>query len=341
MSSIAVKAASTALIRMIRAGKLSAPSIARAAQGMDPGQFRFLRNLGRGQFNMADEVVGNVGNVTGQLVRKLPAHAYSEPQDAYKGLKSFVDQTNQQIPTPSGAPLIAPYEAVNSRGAFQQLANRTIHTPRSLDDAVAATARDYGIPKSFLDRDSVARLPLPEALRTLDDLHPGNIGPGGQIIDFTAPKSGLGWAPRTAQRVSTSGIAPNPTHIPGGFDELANLADRTPAQQAQYNAVNNSIRRFYAQPTAVRQNYPGAVPRMAGMPTQPMAATQTWRPQPHAAQRALQQTLDQHPPVSNWQPPQPRRPSNMRRIAPYVAGGAAAGGGGGLLYDYIRSRGGK
>lgn len=71
--SILTKHASTALIRRMQQGLLSPHTIQRAAAAMPEGKFRFVKNLGRGQFSVADQVVGNFGQgAAGQAVRKMP-----------------------------------------------------------------------------------------------------------------------------------------------------------------------------------------------------------------------------------------------------------------------------
>jgi hypothetical protein len=284
------KEASTALVRAIQAGKLAAPSIQRAAKAMAPGKFRFLGNLGRGQFNVADKVVGNVGGHAGEMVRKLPAHAYVDPQDAYKGLKEFVDKANKQLPTATGVPAVAPYTAVNSRGAFQRIGNQSIHTPESFAKNLAEESRSLGVPKGWLNQDAIAKMPAEGAANLMGDLHPGNIGPGGQIIDFAAP--GIGWAPNTARRIS-SDTARLSDRIPGGWDTMANVTDPTRKQLAQNNGINNSIRAFYAQSPAQRA---AAIPSLGSLPaTTPVPSGPAGWPSARSA-------------LSGPRPIQPRRP---------------------------------
>lgn len=344
MSSNGVKAAATALIRMMRAGKLSAPSISRAAQGMDPGKFRFVRNLGRGQFNLADEVVGNVGGHAGPMVRKLPAHAYTRPQDAYRGVQNFVDQANQKLPTPSGVPAVAPYKAVNNRGAFQQLGNQSIHTPESLTAATNEAARSWGVPRGWIDPKAIAKSHVPGAERLMGDLHQGNVGPGGQILDFSAP--GVGWAPQTAHRVA-SGETLKLLNIPGGYDTLANATNLTPQQLRQNQQINNSIRRFYDALAPEQRQTAEALPSFVSQPTAGNNLTTTPFPgvAPHqrdTLDRIIARDWDRvidapAAPVSAWSVGP--RPVPRQRIWPWLAAGGAAAGGGGLLGEYLRSQG--
>jgi hypothetical protein len=341
--SIAAKAANTALVRMMRAGKLSAPSIARAAGAMEPGKFRYVSNLGRGQFNMADKVVGNVGGFAGQMARKLPSHAYVDPSDAYKGLKPFVDQTNKAIPTPTGAPLIAPYTAVNNRGAFQQLANQTINTPAVVQGHVDEYRNMLGNPAGLATGNlrNVFQNKLPqEAFDRMGDLHDGNLGPGGQIIDFTAP--GIGWAGDTAQRISNTPTALH-SHIPGGHDLLANLKEPTPVQMRQNQQVNNAIRAFYGMPEAQRAEM---IPTLASRPSTMVRGSDPFAPTMSAPRRVPPRP--QRPPAfgASFGPADTAAPSALPpppgpRIDPWWLVGGGAAGGGGLLGDYLNARAGQ
>lgn len=158
------KAASTALVRAIRAGKLSPETIERAAQAMPAGIFRYIKHLGRGQYNVADQVVGNVGGRAGEMVRKLPTHKFENPQDSYATIKTFVDAINARAKPFTKNPLIAPYITVNERGAFQHLGNAEVPLNPLLGN------KQTNIPANIIYR--------------LADLHPGNFGPNGQIVDF-------------------------------------------------------------------------------------------------------------------------------------------------------------
>lgn len=152
------KLASTALTRRIAQGVLSPKAINQAASAMPQGSFRFLGNLGRGQFSLADKVVGNMGpGAVGQMVRKVPTRAVSGGIEGQFGpLASHITDLNKQFSRFYQANPIAPYAHVGPRGAFQQLADGRVWR-------------------------------LPQGLRkSITDLHQGNIGPRGQVFDFAS-----------------------------------------------------------------------------------------------------------------------------------------------------------
>jgi hypothetical protein len=122
-----------------------------------------------------------------------------------------------------------------------------IHTPESAAQRWANWGME-GPPEP-----SVWRSPVAGAGNLMGDLHGGNIGPGGQIIDFAAPAEGLGWAKSTATRVHTSPWNLTADIIPGGRDQLANLEAPTAAQQAMNRQINNGIRRFYDKLTPAQR----------------------------------------------------------------------------------------
>ncbi len=217
------KTAAPAWVRQIQRGLLSPQAVHRVASSLPAGKFRFLSNLGRGQFNVADKVVGNVGGHAGEMVRKLPSHAYTDASLAYTGLKPFVDRVNRLVPTRTGKPLVAPYLETGSKGAFQRLGN-----------------------------EDVGELPM-SARHYLSDLHDGNLGPRGQVLDFAVQGHGLGWAPKAARRVSDLSIDPTIMKIPGGAD----LATMQPANNMLNRRINNAVRNFYHAPADVRQRFPG------------------------------------------------------------------------------------
>ena len=247
------KCASTALVRMIRRGILSPQTIERAAQGMSPGKFRFIKNLGRGQFNLADQVVGNVGGHAGEMVRKLPAHKYVNPKTSYRGLRDYVDMVNKNVPTDTGHPLIAPYVHVGSQGAFQRLGNQTL-----THNKVLRPGQNTVDPSDLLP---------PQAREYLNDLHGGNLGPGGQVLDFLPKQpSRMITPPASTTRVSDAGRTPVPTWIPGGLDVLANTSSLTARQRRLSNHINTSIRAFYSPKNTprMRRQVGGLLPTDVG-----------------------------------------------------------------------------
>mgnify|MGYP005848815795 CR=1 FL=1 len=61
-----LKTAAPRWLQLLRMGKLSDAALRRITATMPEGQFRYVRNLGRGQFNLADEVAGNIGGLQDQ-----------------------------------------------------------------------------------------------------------------------------------------------------------------------------------------------------------------------------------------------------------------------------------
>ena len=188
------KVSSTALVRMIQKGLLSSKSINRAARYMKPGQFRRIKHLGAGAFNSADLIVGNVGSHAGIGVRKIPTYRFANPKQNYRGVQAEVDRVNKLLPTESGVPAIAPYYHVGDRGAFQHFAGSlgsfpapNINRPGPWDILQNNFARGSAQPlpptlHRILSRGG--RQAHPDATKYLTDLHLGNVGPGGQILDF-------------------------------------------------------------------------------------------------------------------------------------------------------------
>jgi len=185
------KDSATALVRAILRGALSPKSVTRAAAAMKPGTFRRIEQLGSGVYNKADLIVGNVGPHAGVGVRKLPTHQFVNPKQNYEGVKAEVDRINKLLPTETGVPAIAPYYHVGDRGAFQHFTGelgvqgtKSFKPPPSVwklnEGAVIKKMKNAprGAPPSAVYAD--------DALKHVDDLHYGNVGPGGQIHDFVS-----------------------------------------------------------------------------------------------------------------------------------------------------------
>lgn len=176
VSNVSSKVASTALVKAIRLGKLSPESIARAASTMPEGKFRYLSHLGTGQFTAADKVLGSVGGFSGEMVRKMPIRYSPDYVAEGVAIKQFIDKLNTNAAkrlahsNPSsyyyqtGASPIAPILGVASHGVFQRVAN-------------AVPMKSKGIIR-YLNR-------------RVEDLHPGNYGPKGQVFDAAPNFSGL------------------------------------------------------------------------------------------------------------------------------------------------------
>lgn len=269
------KESSTALVRRIASGLLSPKAISTAASAMAPGKFRTVGHLGRGQFSVADKVVGNFGGGNaGLAVRKMPTTQVT-PQAEYGPLAAVTTHLNQQY-KPSllqrayarstfrkAAPPLAPYYDVNAKGGFQALADGFVPW------------KQRGLKK------------------TLGDLHSDNIGPRGQIFDFAVASSkknpNMATMPSAASppkllemfrrpRLDAAPITPAPTmgrdgkiqfHEP--VDLFGNATHHFDAQQMAkvrplINQSNNNIRKYWSS---------GPEQQAAMLPTMPSRTLNT------------------------------------------------------------------
>lgn len=217
------KEAAPRYVKEMQKGKLSRDAVKRIAQSLPEGTFRTVKNLGRGQFNIADEIIGNIGGTADKMVRKLPAHAYVSPELAYAGLKDFVDEQNAKHPTETGAPAIAPFKEVGRRGAIQEFGDKPIW-----HDPAQHSRTDWDGSRYVLHH--------PELWRDVIDMHRLNLGPGGQVIDPTARDQSVGWSPDNAKRISGRTRSDN---IPGGRDVLANTNWKEEVAKAQAEHQSN------------------------------------------------------------------------------------------------------
>lgn len=238
--SILTKHASTALVRRMAQGLLSPKTIQRAAGAMPEGKFRFVKNLGRGQFSVADQVVGNFGNgAAGQAVRKMPT-THVSPVAEYGPTARLTEQLNQhfqpsilqravaRVQGKQAAPPLAPYMAVNPRGGFQAMA-------------------DGYVPW------------LPKKLKkTIGDLHEGNIGRGGQVFDYSLEhvSPSMGTLDPTMSPVPLTQMFRRPrldgVPLGAGQDLLGNTAHQPAgvrdALAPMVAQSNNYIRRYWSLP---------------------------------------------------------------------------------------------
>lgn len=164
---MSAKTASTAFSRRVQAGELSPESVQRASSAMPEGQFRFVKHLGQGQFSLADQVVGNVGGHAGEMARKMPIRYTPSYLQEGQATKQFADTVNENYAKrrqfnglPATDPPIAPYVASTEKGLFQRLATGTVPNIQ----------KDPYVPERVVD------------------LHPENMGKGGQILD-ASPRS--------------------------------------------------------------------------------------------------------------------------------------------------------
>lgn len=221
LGTLSVKTASPRWIKLLQRGILSPSATQRITSTMPAGSFRTVRNLGQGAYNNADLVAGNVGGQAGLLVRKLPRHQAPQPlTDWYRPVVEESQRVSRVMPGH-----LAQYLQSTPKGVFQEYATTNI-LPRpglwdklkgwwgGADPAQMATRR-------FL-RDRNQKL-IGEGLT---DLHPGNISPGGQVIDFLSRR-------RAEPSVRLSLFGPtNPPIAP---------------QDARQFMSPDAIRRFWAQ----------------------------------------------------------------------------------------------
>lgn len=308
------KLASTALVRQILRGALKPETIRRAASEMPVGKFRTVKNLGRGQFSLTDLVVGNVadrkgGTYAGLMARKLPVRR-SSPHREYGQQANLIDRLNRRHPILNllQAPPLARYVHVGPKGAFQELANRRVwYRPRRLTNL-------------------------------LNDLHPGNLGPKGQILDFgirtdVAPRLRERITPirdhfreRLIDRASLQGTSPN-YDIWGNWD-----VDQIPKQFRRHRQFSdNLVRRYHALPPSEQGQMLEELSKDLSRRWQEMAPVRKYRINQlrRQAQSAPTASWD-HTPIDPtlWERAQPLllRPVQRLLEAPLPIRLAAAGG---------------
>jgi hypothetical protein len=303
-----MKLASTALVRNIAKGALSPATIQRAAKAMPEGSFRFVKNLGRGNFTLADQVVGRVGEHAGLMARKLPTQALDSIPKEFGPLAKQVNQLNARHGRFYQAPPIAPYAGVTPQGAFQQMAEgRVWHMPRGLKKQVT-------------------------------DLHEGNVGPRGQVIDFGTESGAANIASKLMRpRIDAGAVMPSSNNdLFGNLDVMMPKAVRDQVQPAVERS-NNLVRRYWATPSTERQQYLDGL--TAGAPDRKIKYLgELSAAQQHA--RANADTAPMKPGFRDalkmlyydWM----TRPRAERFATAGAAGAAAAGGYG--LYNYARHR---
>lgn len=182
-SRLGLKTASTALTRRIAKGVLSPQIIERVARAMPVGQVRQIKRpqvLGlpdgsSGKFNLVDTVVGNWGpeRYAGLAVRKLPLRdVEGGPAGYYAGMKPLIASLNRKFNSRSklrgnstnNRNMIAEVIDTGDRGLFQRLATKQV-TPATTETGQHITRNVIG------------------------DLHSDNIGPKGQVLDFSMRNS--------------------------------------------------------------------------------------------------------------------------------------------------------
>ena len=238
---------STALVRNVLKGGVSPANVQRAAGAMQPGQFRYLNNLGRGQTAIADRVVGNLGNEAGEFVRKLPTRHVPSVASQYQGTADEVTRLNKAFgyqpewranpksPVHGSAELFSSYPHVSDRGAFQRMATGQVKYPQG-----------KAVMMEQLSNAGVG------------DLHAGNVGPGGQIFDYATVNSPVGASSDIHSMLRRPLIEKSTARygVFGGADGVMDVAANgesvgTGVQQI-VQRQNNAIRKHWAMPAASR-----------------------------------------------------------------------------------------
>lgn len=173
----AVKLAAPKWIQLLRSGALSPAALQKITTAMPPGRHRFVKPLGKGSYQQADLLAGNMAGQPGLMARKIPLkQLHPETFDNYKtDLLDTSKILEKQFP-----------------GNFAQYRS---------DPKVPGILQDYGVgdpfkgtwpnnPGNFYSN-GVPNVPKPIIDKISDirrvgvqDLHMGNFGPKGQIIDF-------------------------------------------------------------------------------------------------------------------------------------------------------------
>lgn len=173
------KVASPRWIKMLQQGRLSPGSVEQIARTMPEGSARQVRYLGAGENQMADLMAGNVGGHQGLLVRKLPLRRLPNMADASRQQMAGWEELSARL-TPEQRSMFAPILAGNERGVFQAFGNRQV---------LPGWKPEYGQHADWNRLPPEVRRPFMNQLRPLEqqgvgDLHPRNLGSGGQVIDW-------------------------------------------------------------------------------------------------------------------------------------------------------------
>lgn len=226
------KQAAPKWVKLLRQGKLSPAATNRIArESLEPGKYRQVRELGRGQFSLADDVVANVGDTPGRMVLKQPTRApqpgHPPMQTQYKKVQEATEALNRQFQLPGQPPPIAPVHQVTPRGMYQAKADAKVEVPEELEKLLADIRGSH------------------------------NRGPGGQIYDFDfektkkTPLKPQGWR-HTSELFK---LTPIDQPVPGkSRDVYGNLAEElgkkpTPAQLKALKRSDDLVRKYNAAKT--------------------------------------------------------------------------------------------
>ncbi len=171
-----VKEAAPKWVKMLQAGKLSPDAINTITSKLPEGSIRQIKHLGQGQGQIADLMAGNIGSTKGIMVRKLPKQVTNLEQVKVNNLeasnildKKFPGMAARYLP------------ANNAKGVFQEYGDKAPypnwpgHENLALSSPAAKTIIRMG-----------------EA--GVRDMHAGNFGPKGQLIDYMYKLPSGQWA---------------------------------------------------------------------------------------------------------------------------------------------------
>lgn len=190
-----VKTARPRWVKELRSGRLSPENLALITGQMEPGQARFVRNLGQGSFNLADQMAGNVGGEQGMLVRKLQLHKLTKAKMMEEAAKALEASQHIEKLSPGLAAQILDDGRSGAKGIWQQFGNKDVvpgwrgQGPAQGPDLWHFTfdpgRKNWAV--SDVERKAVeSARDVFQALRDagVDDIRPPNLGPGGQLIDY-------------------------------------------------------------------------------------------------------------------------------------------------------------
>jgi len=211
----AVKTAAPKWLKLLRSGLLSPEALNRVTAALPEGTARYVKNLGRGQSQLADLVVGNIkGAPPGLAVRKLPTYIQNINQMHVNQLAAS-KALEKKVP---GA--AARYFPSNpAKGIMQEYGTKVVNPEWA--KALETINKD---PLDIAANRIMAKTVVPLQTAGASDLHTNNFGPGGQLIDYMykLPKNQLaGQLDSSAPIIS----AKNQNMLRPGYNAAADKVD--------------------------------------------------------------------------------------------------------------------
>lgn len=246
-----IKLAAPKWLKLLRSGSLSPEALSRVTAALPEGKAKFVRPLGTGLFQQADLMAGNVGNQAGLLVRKLPRRVDNINQIAANQLEA-----SRQVAAKLKPGAVAKYlPADPSKGVFQEYGNKVVdpnwkQKAQYMEKAFAPPQLEESLLKErVMPTLSYLKNSLPYTFRGVLDTHPGNFGPGGQLIDYVykLPRGQTaGWGnlnddfliDRFSQKLrAPSKLGPEP--------RIWFFGDQTPRKAWEAKANADSVRKYW------------------------------------------------------------------------------------------------